>query len=120
LGAVANKDLPEIYQQAHLLFSGDINAACPNSVIESIACGTPVLAFDTGALREILGDNAGLVVPYGGNPWKIDAPDISSLVEAAMILLEDNDTYRTSARGRAVAEFGLSNMVDHYLEVLLS
>ncbi|MBN2258366.1 MAG: glycosyltransferase, partial [Anaerolineaceae bacterium] len=37
-GVVERSRIPELDRSAHLLFSGDINAACPNAVIEALAC----------------------------------------------------------------------------------
>ena len=54
MGAVPREQIPQIDRSAHLLFSADINAACPNSVIEAMACGLPVVGFDTGALKELV------------------------------------------------------------------
>lgn len=119
LGVVPHERIAEIYQQAHLLFSADINAACPNSVIESIATGTPVIAFDTGALLEILEDKGGKVVPYGGNPWQMDKPDITSLADGALSIINNLDDFRKSARERAESAFNLDDMVDRYVELLL-
>jgi glycosyltransferase involved in cell wall biosynthesis len=65
MGAVPRERIPEIDRSAHLLFSADLNAACPNSVIEALACGLPVAAFDTGALKELVIGDAGRVMPYG-------------------------------------------------------
>jgi glycosyltransferase involved in cell wall biosynthesis len=118
-GIVDHQEIPEVYRQAHLLFSADINAACPNSVIESLACGTPVVAFDTGALAELLDNKGGEVVPYGGNPWKVEQPDIGSLVKSAGVILGDLDNYRRSARLHAEAAFDLDTMVEQYADVLL-
>jgi len=119
LGTIAHEEIPEIYQQAHLLFSADINAACPNSVLESMASGTPVIAFDTGALPELLETSGGIVVPYGGDPWQIDKPDIPSLAEGALTILNKLEEYRKSARERAESAFDLERMVDQYVELLL-
>ena len=44
----------------------------PNSVIEALACGLPVVSFDTGALPELVTPGAGRVVAYGGDPWRLD------------------------------------------------
>jgi glycosyltransferase involved in cell wall biosynthesis len=119
MGVVDHAGISEVYQGADLLFSADINAACPNAVIESIASGTPVVSFDTGALAELVGDQGGLVVPYGGNEWKVDQPDIKSLAAGAILILQDLAAYRKSARERAETAFNLDLMVDRYIEVLL-
>ncbi len=118
-GLVLGDSIPELDRSAHLLYSADINAACPNSVIEALACGLPVLAFDTGALPELVQQDAGRVVPYGGNPWMLDPPDTLALARAGFELLGNLDHHRQVARSRAEAEFSLEDMVDRYLEVLL-
>ena len=119
LGSVPRERIPEIDRSAHLLFSADLNAACPNSVIEALACGLPVLSFDTGALNELVMDDAGRVVSYGGNPWNIDPPDVESLADAGAEILRDQPRYRKSARTHAEANLGIDTMVDKYLKVLL-
>jgi len=116
-GLVPGEKIPEIDRSAHLLYSADINAACPNSVIEALACGLPVLAFDTGALPELVQKNAGHIVPYGGDPWKLDAPDVAGLSDAANVILMEQDHFRIAARALAEERFGLDCMVDAYLEV---
>jgi glycosyltransferase involved in cell wall biosynthesis len=117
-GVVNRSEIPAINRAAHVLFSADINAACPNSVIEALACGLPVLAFDTGALAEIVKQGAGEVVPYGADHWQLEAPAIPPLAEACINILEKNPTYRIKARCWAEETFGLEPMVDAYLEVL--
>lgn len=119
-GEVPPERIPEIDRTAHLLFSGDLNAACPNAVIEALACGAPALAFDTGALKEIIGEGAGKVVPYGGDPWQLEPPDIRGLMRGAEDILTNLVEYRSGARARAEAAFSLENMVDGYLQALQS
>jgi glycosyltransferase involved in cell wall biosynthesis len=118
LGLLPLAELPHHYRSAHLLFSGDVNAACPNSVIEAMACGLPVLAFNTGALPELVTPAAGRLAAYGGDPWQLEPADISALTKAAQAVLADLDRFRAGARARAEAAFGLETMVDKYLEVL--
>ena len=118
LGLVAREQIPQIDRSAHILFSADLNAACPNSVIEALACGLPVAAFDTGALPELVDNDAGCIVPYGGNPWKLDPPDVHALAEACARALNANDFQRRHARKRAETLFGLDRMVESYLEAL--
>jgi glycosyltransferase involved in cell wall biosynthesis len=118
-GLVPNGQIPALNRSAHLLYSSDLNAACPNSVIEALACGLPVAAFATGALPELVTSDAGRVVPYGGDPWKIDKPDIPALAQAAMEILHDHAHFSRAARNRAEEAFGLDKMVDRYLNVLI-
>jgi glycosyltransferase involved in cell wall biosynthesis len=110
--------IPEIDRSAHLLYSADVNAACPNSVIEALACGLPVAAFDTGALTELVVGDAGRIAAYGGDPWQLDPPNVPALAEAALEILEDQERFRLAARRRAEAAFGLDLMVDGYLQIL--
>jgi glycosyltransferase involved in cell wall biosynthesis len=119
LGVVPHEKIPEIDRSAHLLFSADLNAACPNSVIEAMACGLPVVAFDTGALNELVIGDAGKVVPYGGDPWKLDKPDVPALAEAAADILRSQPRFRAGARARAESVLGLDAMMDGYIKALL-
>ena len=117
-GLVPHEQIPALDRSAHLLYSSDINAACPNSVIEALACGLPVLGFDTGALPELVTGNSGRVVPYGGDPWQLEPPEIAALAEAAVKILVRQTQFRAAARARAEDAFGLDLMLDDYLQAL--
>jgi glycosyltransferase involved in cell wall biosynthesis len=117
-GQVPPEEIPAIDRSAHFLYAADLHPACPNAVIEAMACGTPIVAFDTGSLSEIVTDSAGELVPYGGDVWNLDLPDIGGLAWSALKVLEHQSIYRTSARSRAEAEFGLDRMLAGYLTAL--
>jgi glycosyltransferase involved in cell wall biosynthesis len=117
-GIIPADQIPLIDRSAHVLFSADLNAACPNSVIEALACGLPVISYATGSLPEIITGDAGKVVPYGSNYWNLEPPDIDALADAAREVLANQVRYRTAARARAEEAFSLDGMVDAYLEVL--
>jgi len=117
-GLVPQEKIAELDRSAHVLYAADLNAACPNSVIEAMACGLPVVAFDTGALSELVEESAGSIVPYGGDPWKLDPPDIEKLVEAALIILKNQAKFSKGARDRAEEAFSLEQMVEGYLSAL--
>lgn len=119
MNTVPREHIPWLMRSAHLLFSAEVNPPCPNSVIEALACGLPVIGFDTGSLSEIVHGDAGCLVSYRGNPWKLEKPDIPALANAAVDVLEDQARFRNSARDRAETAFGLDKMVDEYLKVLL-
>ena len=117
-GLVPGDQIPQFDRSAHLLYSADLNAACPNAVVEALACGLPVLSFDTGALPEMVTDEAGRVVPYGGDPWRLDPADTLSLGDAAEEILRNQESFRHGARAHAEEIFGLDKMMDGYLKAL--
>jgi len=118
-GLVPRQDIPGLDRSAHLLFSADIHPACPNSVIEALACGLPVVSFDTGSLSELITPDAGFIAPYGSNSWKLEPPDIAGLALGAETVLKAWPAFSAAARRRAQAVFGLDAMVEKYLDVLL-
>jgi glycosyltransferase involved in cell wall biosynthesis len=119
MGVVPHKDIPKLDRSAHLLFPAEINAACPNSVVEALACGLPIVSYATGSLPELVGEDGGMVVPYGANFWKLEPPDTDELVKAAAKVLNDLPNFRASARQRAETYFGLDEMVAAYHSALL-
>lgn len=73
------------------------------SVVEGMACGTPVIAFRRGSMAELIED--------GQTGYLVD--DVQGAV-AAVGQAETLD--RSAIRARAVARFGVARMVDDYLD----
>lgn len=119
LDILPRERIPFLARSSHFLYSAEVNPPCPNSVIESLACGLPVAGFDTGSLRELVGGEAGVIVPYGADPWKLERPDIPSLAAAVTGILRDQPRYRQAARARAESALGVDGMTEAYLKVLL-
>ena len=118
-GLVPREQIPALDRSAHILFSADVHPACPNSVVEALACGLPVVAFDTGSLSELVTAGAGFIGPYGSDSWKLEPPDVTGLVDGAEKILMDWPAYSRAARSRAESALGLEHMLDGYLEALL-
>ena len=119
LGTVPRADIPKLARSSHMMYCAEVNPPCPNSVIEALACGLPVIGFDSGSLKELVTEDAGCIVPYGTNPWKLETPNIEALALSAGEVLEKQDQFRAAARRRAESAFGLDQMVESYLKVLL-
>lgn len=74
LGMVPASDLPRIYAESHVLLFPSFYEGFGLPVLEAMACGTPVVASNVGALPEVVGDT-GLLA---------DPTDHVSLVEAVV------------------------------------
>ena len=117
-GMVPSEQVLSYYRSAQLMYAGDPNPACPNAVIEALACGLPVIAFDTGAIPEIIKNYAGQVVPYDGDVWRLDRPNIEGLAVAAENIIQRQSEFMLGARRRAVEAFDVEDMVNRYASVL--
>jgi glycosyltransferase involved in cell wall biosynthesis len=120
MGLVANEQLPFYYRGASAYVLNDIvNAGCPNSVIEALACGCAVVGYSPGVLPEILSKDAGICVHAQGDPWKGEPPgNVNGLVDAAIEVVENNSEFRQGARRLAEERYDLDHMVDQYMDVL--
>src|SRR5262249_1785909 len=52
-GAKASRDVAEILRSSDVFVYSFLNPPCPNSVIEAISCGLPVVGFDSGSMSEL-------------------------------------------------------------------
>jgi glycosyltransferase involved in cell wall biosynthesis len=86
--------------------------------VEALACGLPVVGFNTGSLAELVPEQSGRIIPYGGDPWKLDQPDIAGLALATREVLDSQEKFRAGARTHAEVAFSLEKMVDSYLSAL--
>jgi len=64
--------IPYFYSAADLSVLASYREGCPNAVLESLACGTPVVATDVGAVPDILPqpECGGIVPPQQVDPLK--------------------------------------------------
>ena len=94
-GYVAPEELPALYAGAEALLFWSLVEGFGLPALEAMACGTPVICSDRGALPEVVGD-AGVIVPIG---------DPADLAEAIGALAADADRraeLAASGRRRAV------------------
>ena len=59
-GPYSQDEAPAIYHQADAYMMLKHQDPCPNTVIEAMSCGLPVLYSDTGGVAELVGESAGV------------------------------------------------------------
>ena len=75
-------DIPAVMRNIDILVHTPVSPEPFGRVlIEAMVCNTPVIAFDVGAVREIVGGHTGIRIP----PY-----DVSGLVRSITMLLEDD------------------------------
>jgi glycosyltransferase involved in cell wall biosynthesis len=74
------------------------------SVVEAMACGTPVIAFDRGSMPEIIVD---------GTTGSL----VSDVASAAVAIMRVDQLDRQTVRNMAVQRFSKDRMVDEYVAV---
>lgn len=67
LGYIDNSDLPAIYSGARAFIYASLRESFGIPILESMACGTPVITSNTSAMPEIAGDAAIIINPFDEN-----------------------------------------------------
>lgn len=73
------QELAQIYTVADVFFNPTYEDNYPTTNLEAIACGTPVITYDTGGSPECVSESVGAVVPQG---------DMSKTVQVLKDILE--------------------------------
>lgn len=112
-GYVPMEKLPELYSLATCFVCPSINDAGPMMVNQSLCCGTPVVGFDMGAVKEVVKNRGtGICVPIRDS--EALAEGISNVIK-----MPKNEYERMSANARRIAlntsSYGVH--ADHVLEV---
>lgn len=108
LGLVSQPDLPAYYAAADALVLASSREGIPNVLMESMACGTPVIATPAGGIPEVVtAPEAGLLVPERSP---------QALVQAVRALFRDRPD--RAATRRFAERFSWGDTAAQHLAVL--
>ena len=102
-------ELAEIYTAADLLVNPTREDNYPTVNMESIACGTPVITFDTGGSPEIIDQDTGWVIEYN---------DTGALCKKIEQISREKSDCRQACLERS-ADFDSKKRFEEYLKLLL-
>lgn len=103
----SQKELVSWYQKAYALVNPTLEDTFPTTNLEALACGTPVITFNTGGSPESITSDCGIVVEKG---------NYEALKEA---VLSNREFDSAKCRARAM-EYTLDAFKDKYMELYQS
>ena len=112
---------------AHAYVTFSLRDPCPNSVIEAMSCGTPVLGIKSGGIPDIVGD-AGILLDWDDFadgyfvPYRFEEAfppiDFRAMTEALVRIVENNAHYRQAVRRRFETDLGIDVVAGRYMAVV--
>jgi len=111
-GKINNDDLlRKLYSASDIVLIPSLLENLPNVALESIACGTPVVAFDTGGLSDIISHRRS-----GYLAKKFDPSDFACGIK--FILRSRNQIdYKSNCLGRLDTYFNKTNIINSHLSL---
>jgi glycosyltransferase involved in cell wall biosynthesis len=108
------EELAEVYSMADVFVLPSIEDNLPNTVMESLACGTPVVAFDTGGIPEMVDHRRnGYLAKFKSST------DFAAGINE--ILFSANaDELAENARNKVLNNFTNEKVANQYLEIYQS
>lgn len=111
---IADQDtLAKYYSAADILLYPSIADNCPFVVLEAMACGLPVVSFNTGGIPELIEHNTnGYIAKYK------DADDLKSGIEYLLNLpTQETEKMKQYSINKILSGFTVGKMVDQYIEL---
>lgn len=116
LGAIQeDRILSHVYSAADIFVAPSLHDNLPNTILESLACGTPVVAFDVGGIPDAVRPGVTGLLAKPGDP--------TSLRHAIAELLSDDQRrheFSLNCRSIAIQEYSLGLQARRYVEVYKS
>lgn len=114
IGMIDNKEiLSSYYSSADVFVAPSLEENLANTVLESMSCGTPVVAFKVGGMTDIIDHK---INGYLAEPYNID--DLARGIEW-ILKHENKKMLRLEARKKIKEVFSLENEMKRYNELYL-
>lgn len=116
-GHYTQEEAPSVYRNADAYVMTKHNDPCPNTVLEALAAGLPVLYSDSGGVPELVGTEAGIALPCVED-WDIPrAPTAEAVGEGMLRIAANHKIFSAAARRRAVERFDIAHWIDRHRAV---
>lgn len=116
-GAYTQEQAPEIYRGADAYVMTKHNDPCPNTVLEALASGLPVLYSDSGGVPELVGTEAGVALACPEDWDMTHAPEPVVVAAGMLRIAAAHGTFAEAARRRAVERFDIKHWIERHRSV---
>lgn len=113
-GSYAHADAPAIYRGADAYLMTKYNDPCPNSVLEALASGLPVLYSASGGVPELVGSDAGVGLAIERTFDADLVPTREAIAEGMAQIIAGRANMSAAARRRAVERFDLQQWLNRH------
>ncbi len=104
-----DENIADLYSAADLFVLPSLEDNLPNTIMESLACGTPVVAFNTGGIPEM--------IDHKENGYLAEFKSVDDLLNGIQFVLNENSGKLNEASVKKVKAFYSQKIVsDKYLD----
>ena len=116
-GTYTQERAPLIYQRGDAYVMTKYLDPCPNTVIEALACGLPILYSASGGVPELVGEEAGVGLPVPEEWHTVHVPSAEAIAEGMLKIAASRQSMSYAARERAVRYFDIRNWIKRHRQV---
>lgn len=118
LGAMDSKSISQVLRDSDIFVYSFLNPNCPNSVIEAISTGLPVVGFDSGSMSELCSFQTELLAGVSDKVIQLyEELDGELLAKKILLCAGDYNKYREVALANSY-RYDIKDTVRSYLTVL--
>lgn len=110
VGYVSSGEMPNLYNAADLFVTPSLQENLPNTIMESMACGTPCVGFNIGGIPEM--------IDHKQNGYVAAYKDAQDLAQGLMWLLNETaEPLAENARNKTIKHYSEATIAKKYIDI---
>ena len=114
IGTYKQSNANFIYQKADAFIYMAHNAPCPNSVIEAMSSGLPILYSNSGGLPELVGIDCGVPLEVENNYDYAICPTPDKISEGIVKIIVNHKKFSQNSRKKATTFFSIEKWIERH------
>ncbi|MCD7791022.1 MAG: glycosyltransferase [Bacteroides thetaiotaomicron] len=98
----SDSELCALYSLADVFVAPSLQENLSNAVMESLSCGTPVVAFNIGGMKDM--------IEHRKNGYLAQPFDVNDLAKGIETSIENCEMFSNRARGKVIEEFSMDKV----------